>query len=148
MADILHMVPIQAPPQAVYEALTTEEGLKRWWTDDVSAEPREGSTATFRFEGGQVAFNMKVDKLDPPATVEWSVQDPAPPEWGGTRVTWHIQPGDDGNGDGTSRLLFGHRGWKSTENSFPAINYNWAYYLTSLKEYLEKGEGFPHRNAA
>lgn len=144
MADILHMVPIQASPQAVYAAITTEEGLKRWWTDDVSAEPREGSTAIFRFEGGQVAFHMEVDNLEPAEAVEWSVQDPAPPEWGGTRVTWHIRRGDDGN----TQLLFGHRNWASTENSFPAINYNWGYYLTSLKEYLEKGEGFPHRNTA
>lgn len=144
MADILHMVPIQASPDAVYKAITTEEGLKSWWTNDVSAEPQEGSTATFRFEGGQVAFQMKVDKLEPAEAVVWSVQEPAPPEWGGTRVTWHIQPGDDGN----THVLFGHRGWASMENSFAAINYNWAYYLTSLKEYLETGEGFPHSNEA
>lgn len=144
MADILHMVPIHASPEAVYEAITMEEAFEHWWTDDASAEPREGSTATFRFEGGQVAFRMKIDRLEPAAAVVWSVQEPAPPEWGGTRVTWHIQEGDDG----ATHLLFGHRGWASTEDSFPAINYNWAYYLTSLKEYLEKGEGFPHRNAA
>jgi uncharacterized protein YndB with AHSA1/START domain len=143
MADIVHLVPIQASPQSVYEAITTEEGLKSWWTDDVSAEPREGSTATFRFEGGQVAFRMNVDKLEPAEAVEWSVEAPAPPEWEETRVTWRLQP-DDGN----TRLLFGHRDWASIENSFAAINYNWAYYLTSLKEYLEKGEGFPHRNDA
>ena len=142
MADILHLVPIQASPTAVYEAITEEEGLKNWWTDDISAEPREGSTATFRFEGGQVAFNMKITRLEAGRTVEWGVADPAPPEWENTRVTWHLQPGE---GDNT-HLLFGHRNWVSTENSFPAINYNWAYYLTSLKEYLEKGAGFPHQN--
>ena len=142
MADILHLVPIQASARSVYEALTTEEGLKQWWTDDVDAEPREGSTATFRFEGGQVAFQMKVDRLEPVEAVEWSVKAPAPPEWEATRVTWHLGPGDDGS----THLLFGHREWESTEQSFPAINYNWAHYLTSLKAYLEKGEGFPHRN--
>ncbi|MFW5943488.1 MAG: SRPBCC family protein [Chloroflexota bacterium] len=144
MADILHLVPIQASPQSVYEAITTEEGLKSWWTDDVSAEPREGSMAVFRFEGGQVAFRMNVDKLEPVQAVEWSVEAPAPPEWEETRVTWHLQPDNGGN----THLLFGHRDWASTENSFAAINYNWAYYLTSLKEYLEKGQGFPHRNDA
>lgn len=142
MADILHLVPIQASPQAIYEALTTEEGLASWWTDDVAAEPREGSTAVFRFEGGQVAFRMHVERLQAGEAVEWRVEDPAPPEWSGTRVTWHLRPGEGGE----THLLFGHRGWETTENSFPAINYNWAYYLTSLKEYMEKGEGFPHAN--
>jgi hypothetical protein len=41
-------------------------------------------------------------------------------------------------------VLFGHRGWTSTEQSFAFINYRWGYYLLSLVKYLEEGKGFPH----
>lgn len=141
MPDILHQVPIQAPPDQVYAALTEQAGLGSWWTDDVSAKPEQGSVAEFGFEGGEVVFRMRVDELSPGRKVAWTVLDPAPPEWDGTRVTWELSPADGG-----TSLRFGHRDWASTEGSFAAINYNWAYYLTSLKDYLEQGEGFPFRN--
>jgi uncharacterized protein YndB with AHSA1/START domain len=141
MADILHQIPIQASPQEVYEALTREQKLKSWWTDDVSTDAMEGGIAEFRFEAGRVVFRMRVDRLSPGQEVAWSLMDPAPPEWGGTRVTWELTPADGG-----TSLLFGHRNWASTDGSFAAINYNWAYYLTSLKAYLEQGKGTPHLN--
>lgn len=141
MADILLMVPIEAAPEDVYRAIADPEGLRRWWTTAVEGTGGLGDTLVFSFESGMVEMRMKVDAADEPDSIHWSVQDPAPPEWEGTTVTWDVQAGDSG-----TRLLFGHRGWRSTDSSFPAINYNWAYYLTSLKDYLEKGKGFPHQN--
>lgn len=143
MADILHEITIEAEPEQVYAALTEAEGLSSWWTSDVEAEPRQGSTAKFSFEGGMVAMIMKVEKLEPGRTVEWSVQEPAPPEWDDTTISWQLQPVAEG-----TKLRFGHLGWQSNDGSFAAINYNWSYYLTSLKQYLETGEGFPHMNEA
>ena len=139
MPDILHQITIQAPPEEVYAAITEEDGLSSWWTSDVDAEPEEGTQAKFRFEGGMVAMLMRIDRLQPGRAVEWSVDEPSPPEWEGTRVTWQLTPTDEG-----TELLFGHRGWESTDGAYPSINYNWSYYLTSLKQYLETGEGFPH----
>jgi uncharacterized protein YndB with AHSA1/START domain len=141
MADILHMVPIETEPEEVFRAITQPEDLAAWWTSEVKAQAEVGKVAEFRFEGGQVVMRMKVVEFDRPSTVRWQVEDPAPPEWGGTQVTWNITPSDEG-----VHLLFGHRDWDSTEGSFAAINYNWAYYLTSLKQYLETGQGFPHES--
>ena len=139
MADILHMVPIGAEPEEVYRALTEQQGLSSWWTTEVEAEPEIGSTAKFSFDGGQMIMQMKIAELAEPNRVVWQVAEPSPPEWKGTQVTWDLQASDEG-----THLLFGHRGWATTEGSFPAINYNWAYYLTSLKEYMEKGQAFPN----
>jgi uncharacterized protein YndB with AHSA1/START domain len=139
MADILHLVPIAAAPDEVYRALTTAGGARAWWTVDADLEPEVGSLAQFRFEGGAVVFNMRVDKLEGNKSITWQVEEPAPPEWVGTMVSFDLEPANGG-----TNLLFGHHDWGSTEGSFPSINYNWAYYLTSLKEYLEKGKGFPH----
>ena len=65
MADIHHFITIQAPPERVFEALTTQKGLQSWWTDDTSAEPRLGSVAEFRFNRGALVFRMKVDGFMP-----------------------------------------------------------------------------------
>jgi hypothetical protein len=55
MADVLLEVPISAPPERVYQAITEQAGLASWWTPDVSkAEPRIGSVAEFRFGTGYV----------------------------------------------------------------------------------------------
>jgi uncharacterized protein YndB with AHSA1/START domain len=139
MADILHQVPIAAEPHAVFKAITDQAGLACWWTEAVEAEEEVGAVARFSFEGGDVVMLMEITKLEEAERVEWQVLDPAPPEWKGTSVTWELAPTDEG-----TRLLFGHRHWQSTAGSFAAINYNWAYYLTSLKQYLETGKGFPH----
>ena len=43
---------------------------------------------------------------------------------------------------GTS-VRFGHRDYASVEGSFASVAYNWAWYMASLKDYLETGEGRP-----
>lgn len=49
MPDMLHEVIIDAPPNSVYEAITTEKGLKSWWTADTEATPEPKSVAVFGF---------------------------------------------------------------------------------------------------
>lgn len=34
----MHLVKIAAPPERVYEALTTTEGIINWWTRDADLE--------------------------------------------------------------------------------------------------------------
>jgi uncharacterized protein YndB with AHSA1/START domain len=34
MPDIMHLVKINASPERVYQALTTPEGIRNWWTRD------------------------------------------------------------------------------------------------------------------
>jgi uncharacterized protein YndB with AHSA1/START domain len=139
MADIRHSVPIKAAPEAVYKAITEPGGLRSWWTTDLEAEAVQGGLDVFRFEGGRVQMRMRVKSLSPGKRVRWQVEEPAPPEWEGTEISWDLSETNGG-----TTLLFAHRGWKSVDNSFPFINYSWGYYLVSLVRYLEEGKGFPH----
>lgn len=143
MADMVHEVIIGADPVAVFAALTEKHGLAKWWTDTNSASPEVGSEADFVFEGGQIIFKMKIDELTPGERVVWSAPDSPVPGWPGTTVTWDLIPEETG-----TKLLFGHRGWPSIEGAFPSINFAWAGYLQSLKDYLETGTGAPHREPA
>lgn len=43
MPDILHKVGIKSsPPDDVYKALATVEGLSRWWTRDTRDDSKDG----------------------------------------------------------------------------------------------------------
>ena len=141
MADILHEVTINAAPAKVYKALTDQEGLQSWWTEHASAKAEAGSVSTFSFYGGMAVFKLSVDKLEPGSYVQWGVQQ-GPPGWENTRITWDLS-----NENGKTKLLLGHRDWASTEGLFANSSYNWAWYMTSLKNYAETGKGTPHTDA-
>lgn len=139
MADIVHELSVAAEPDRVYSAITEGDQLARWWTDTNTAQPEVGSEADFVFEGGQIVFRMRIDELNPGKKVTWSSLESPVPGWPGTSVTWDLSSVEEG-----TRVLFGHRGWPSIEGAFPSINYSWAIYLESLKDYLETGTGSPH----
>ena len=66
MADVVLELPIAAMPDKVYAAITEQAGLAKWWTPDVSAQPKVGSVAEFRFRGGQYVTRMEIVALEPP----------------------------------------------------------------------------------
>ena len=138
MADILHEVVIEKQPKDVYKALTESDAIKHWWTTHAKAEPKENSMAEFGFYDGSMIFKFNIDELDAGKKVYWSVVDGGPPDWAGTRVTWDLSQDEKG-----TKVLLGHRGYQTTEGSFASVSYNWAYFLASLKSYLETGEGTP-----
>ena len=36
--DLIHRIGIAAPAEKIYRALTTEEGIRAWWTTDVKMD--------------------------------------------------------------------------------------------------------------
>jgi len=132
MSDILHWIRVDAPPQRVYDAVTTQDGLSSWWTADVEAKPVEGSTAVFGFNDRAVVFRMRVDELSPPELVRWTCLGDFD-EWAGTRLEFRIRPHDDGG----SEVTFTHSGWKSTEGFFRQCNTDWGRLMYYLKDSVE-----------
>jgi uncharacterized protein YndB with AHSA1/START domain len=141
MPDILLEVPIAASPDQVYRAITEQQGLASWWTPDVVTGPEVGSTAEFTFTSGpgsRVVAKMEIAALEPGRKVYWTVAEDNIPDWVGTHITWDVTPADQG-----TNVRFGHRDYPSTEGPFARVGYRWAWYLTSLKDYLETGQGRP-----
>jgi uncharacterized protein YndB with AHSA1/START domain len=139
MPDVLFEVPIAATPDRVYTAITEKAGLERWWSAEVvSAEPRVGSATEVRFRGGAFVIKLEVAGLEPLRTVAWNMRQGAP-EWAGTSVTWELAPMDAQH----TRVRFSHRGYPSVNGSFATVNFSWGFYLSSLRDYLEKGQGRP-----
>lgn len=137
MPDILHELTIAAAPDKVFQAITEQQGLAAWWTPDMAADATVGSTVHARFRGGGFVVEMEVVALEPARKVEWITRQ-GNPEWIGRHVAWDLSPVEKG-----TRILFGHRGFASADGALASASYNWAVYLTSLKDYLETGRGNP-----
>ncbi len=140
MVEILHQVTIEAPSRKVYEALTQQAGIEGWWSQTATVKPEVGHTNIIEFYGGQARFELKVDQLDNGEFVKWSVQQiVGPPDWKGTYITWKLE-----ESDGKTTLHFGHHNFASTEGSYAMVNFSWAGYIKSLKDFVETGQGDPY----
>lgn len=49
MVDIIHRIGIKSPATQVYTALTSLDGLAKWWTEEVLGDCRIGGKIEFRF---------------------------------------------------------------------------------------------------
>ncbi len=141
MAEILHEVGIQAPAARIYQALTTTEGLQRWWSQHSRIEPGPGGKARISFYNDAVVFELRNKASDPGKKVVWTVES-GPPDWIDTEISWTLT-----ESEGPTNVFLAHRGFASTEGNFASVNFNWGWYFISLKSYLEKGEGMPHTDA-
>ncbi|TWD84184.1 activator of Hsp90 ATPase-like protein [Kribbella amoyensis] len=136
MVDILHRVGIKSSPDAVYQALTTPDGLAGWWTRDTEGDGDAGGVLRFRF-GDKGGFDMKVLESVPDKRVRWEVIG-GPEEWIGTTVNWDLRQDDD-----YTTTLFKHEGWREPVEFMHHCSTKWATYLISLKSLVETGEGAP-----
>jgi uncharacterized protein YndB with AHSA1/START domain len=138
MPDIRHRVAISAPLGSVYDAVATINGLSEWWTrKGVRGESSEGSTLQFFFGQPEPAAVMEVKRLDPDGHVRWNCVEGAD-EWVGTELVFDLA----GKGDETV-VLFTHADWREPTEFMAHCSARWAYFLLSLKGYLETGVGTP-----
>jgi uncharacterized protein YndB with AHSA1/START domain len=81
MPDICHALKIEAPPEAVFDAINSAEGNRAFWTDQTEYDPTEGSVAIFSFgPNAETQFRFQVASIDRPRTLSWKCVG-GPPEW-------------------------------------------------------------------
>lgn len=136
MYDIAHQLSIAVPPEQVYEAVTTAEGLARWWTTQVSTGTGDGELVA-TIDGGATQIRLQIDAFDPPVLVHLTCID-GPEEWPATQLAFRIEPDPDG-----TVLRFWHGGWEYEDGALPSTSFQWAMHLDSLRRSLETGTGTP-----
>ena len=139
MHEITHRIGIKAAPEKVYQLLTTNSGLSKWWTNDVSGAAGVGSIIKFRFNGGGPDFC--VSELIPNKLVRWQHSGDMPEAWMGTELVFNLQA----EGDQTF-VRFSHINWSSSTDFMAHCSTKWAVFMLSLKEYAETGKGRPFPN--
>ncbi len=136
MQDIMHLIVIHAPSERVYEAITTVDGIRRWWTRDAEIEPKVGAAGEFGFNGKRFIAKVTVEELIPVTRVRWKVANLA---WQANDIEFNLRA--EGN---DTTLFFAHRGFPLADEGFASATTRWGFYLLSLKRYLQSGKGTPN----
>jgi uncharacterized protein YndB with AHSA1/START domain len=140
MVDILHRIGIAAPPDEVYEAFATVDGLKSWWTENVTGDAAPGGRLTFTFGAPDRFATVEVVTASPDTQIAWRCVD-GPDEWVGTTMTFDLEP----DGDETV-VRFAHAGWRDPVEFMAHCSTKWGYFLLTIKDGFEGGKTtpFPH----
>jgi len=136
MHDIMHLLKIHAASERVYQAITTAEGLRQWWTRDAGVEPLVGSVGEFGFYARRFVAQVTVEELNPAVRVRWKVANGA---WPAPDIEFNLRA--DGN---DTTLFFAHGGFPRANEAFASATTRWGFYLLSLKRYLQTGTGTPN----
>ncbi|MCI0693112.1 ester cyclase [candidate division KSB1 bacterium] len=138
MKTILHTVDINATLTQVFQALATENGLKGWWTTKVKADIRVGGIVDFTF-GKTFNPDMKITALEDPKVVAWKCVGGHAP-WTDNTFRFAIESRGEG-----CVLFFRHEYARElNDEEYGRYNYNWGYYLDSLRLLVETGRGKPY----
>jgi uncharacterized protein YndB with AHSA1/START domain len=144
-ADYEKTLRIKAAPDALFDALTTIEGLSAWWSKAMGSGETGGQLKFFMSAPEPVA--MRVVAAVRPVSVQWTVTAcDFLPDWVGTRPTFTITA-IDGIGGETSELHFRHRGLTGELDCIEMCSQGWDHFLPSLRAYVETGHGSPRGSA-
>jgi uncharacterized protein YndB with AHSA1/START domain len=136
--DYASEVAIPAPPERIFQALTTLDGLAGWWTPTVSGRADAGGQITFGFADESVV--MRVDETTPPTSVVWTCLSHSKfPEWRDTTLAFAVRPQDDNS----ALLAFRHAGLVAGLDCYTTCSAGWDHYLRSLAAHVVGDGGSP-----
>lgn len=138
MKKILHYLHVGAAADSVYDALTTNAGLAGWWSTRVTVEPGVGGVIRFTFLEG---FNpdMEVTRLEEGRRVEWRCV-AGHDNWRDNTFSFEIREA----GDACELMFTQVYARELSDEVYGNYNFNWGYYLGSLKKLCETGQGTPY----
>jgi uncharacterized protein YndB with AHSA1/START domain len=137
VSDILQDLPIRAPADAVFKAISDPAGLDQWWAEQSSGTPREGEEYSLGF-GPDYQWRARVARYRTNSEFELELT-VADADWTGTRVRFVLEARGE-----TTWLRFSHYGWPEANEHYRISCHCWAMYLRVLRRYLEFGETVPY----
>jgi hypothetical protein len=128
-----------SPVPKILKALTEEAHLRKWWTQEASVVSGKG---IFPFKGHGWTLELEITAKNNLVTwkcLQSNMQNTN--AWEGTTISFKLLP--DGSGTG---IEFLHSDYKD-KKSFETVSQNWKEFIgTSLRSYVETGEGHPYKS--
>ncbi|MFC3500138.1 SRPBCC family protein [Micromonospora krabiensis] len=134
---------VEAPPEVVFEVVSSPDHLKQWWPDDARYDPTPGSTGEIVFgdpdaEGAIVSFTV-VDAR-PPRSFSFRWTHPAGEaavEGNSLLVTFELTPSRGGTLLRMTETGFREMGWEIAvlEQQYRDHVSGWDFYLPRLAPY-------------
>jgi len=137
--EIRQQFHIAAAPEVIASALTDPGHLARWWTREAA-----GRDGHLRLDWSAHGWAVELDVLHEPERrrVVWhctrsNLLDSD--AWTGSSICFGLHPTASG-----TRIEFSHEDYPDAP-CLPTCERGWAFFLgTSLKQYLETGQGMPY----
>jgi uncharacterized protein YndB with AHSA1/START domain len=139
MKTIHHVVDIDADSSAAWAALTTDAGLSGWWSRSVTVSGTgTGAEIRFVFDGD---FNPVMQVVDAAAgRLVWRCVD-GHDNWRDNTFRFELVDLPDGR----TRLRFTQDyAVEISDDDYGIYNFNWGFYLESLRLLLTTGTGRPY----
>ena len=139
MKSIHHVVDMDAAPERLWWALTEPEGLAGWWSTRVEVPKFEVGAVTRWTLAGDFNPDMELVGFERASAVTWRCVGGHRPWRNSTfRFEWGSLDAD------RSRLRF----WQEyavelDDDAYGVYNFNWGYYLESLRLLCVEGTGKP-----
>ena len=139
MKVIHHVVDVESPRSRLWWAFTEPDGMAAWWSTKVETPTAAvGAQVNWTFAGD---FNpvMAITTLTPEQELDWRCVDGHAP-WKDNTFRFQL----DTLNDGRTRLRF----WQDyavelSDDAYGIYNFNWGYYLESLRMLCATGSGKP-----
>jgi uncharacterized protein YndB with AHSA1/START domain len=140
MAKTSHRINVGAPKSRVFNALTTLNGLKGWYTPHIQGGLAAGETAIFSFTD-EDPFHWQFVELVPPVQVRWRcVQGPG--RAAGTAVTFRLSE----HKDGRTTVECDHEGFDESDKALGSCNTLWGILMDRLRKFSETDKPQPAFN--
>ena len=131
MCSIAHLIRINESPANVFVSLTENAAIARWFTETECAGWRKGARVTW-FEN----TIMTISELKQNRLRQFDVEEGS--GWENTLIRFELEAIDN-----RTLVRLDHVGWRDVSDHFRDCSMSWAYFLESLKLYLETGKGTP-----
>jgi uncharacterized protein YndB with AHSA1/START domain len=136
---------VDAPPEVVFEVVSSPEHLRHWWPDDADYDPTPGSSGSITFgdpaAGGGVV-GLTVVEARPPHlfAFRWTHSvDEVAAEGNSLLVTFDLTPSRGGTTLRMTETGFREMGWEVAvlEEQYREHVQGWEYFLPRLAPYAE-----------
>lgn len=133
MSEIKHDISINTPRETIYQALTTAQGLKSWFTAQVKGSGEVGTDWELSFTN-QPYFCWRILAAESPQHVAWKCLE-GPGNSPGTEVEFNLKSVSK---DQTT-LTISHRGWTKDDPKFAKCVEIWRTLMDHLRRSCEAG---------
>jgi len=135
MNAISHLVRISDSPAAVFGALTNDQSIEKWFTESACDEWQTGETVTWFGDTVMTISEMTLDH-----SITFQVKEGS--GWEGTYIRFELEPFEE-----RTLVRFDQTGWQEITDHFRDCSMSWAYFLESLKLFVETGTGTPESHS-
>ena len=131
-------LPIAHPPEKVWAALTTAEGLGTWFGNEAAIDLRPGGSARMSWAGGSTV-EMRVERVEEPTVFgfTWSIYGLPEDDPRRTYVEFTLEPAGPGTRLTVVETGFAQLSEDAYRKAYGGNTEGWAKELGELADYLD-----------